>query len=56
MNIRDAYSSKAIAVRHNEGSKQQAGLSWCWFVPCKEKEKQDLTLKWIKTSKACLFP
>ena len=49
MNIRDAYSSKAIAVRHNEvASNKQAYLGKGLFPA---KKKAGLDLKWIKTSK-----
>ena len=49
MNIRDAYSSKAIAVRHNEvASNKQAYLGKGLFPT---KKKAGLDLKWIKTSK-----
>lgn len=49
MNIREAYSSKAIAVRHNEvASNKQAYLGKGLFPT---KKKAGLDLKWIKTSK-----
>ena len=49
MNIRDAYSSKAIAVRHAEvASNKQAYLGKGLFPT---KKKTGLDLKWIKTSK-----
>ena len=49
MNIRDAYSSKAIALRHNEvASNKQAYLGKGLFPA---KKKTGLDLKWIKTSK-----
>ena len=49
MNIRDAYSSKAIALRHNEvASNKQAYLGKGLFP---NKKKTGLDLKWIKTSK-----
>lgn len=49
MNIRDAYSSKAIALRHNEvASNKQAYLGKGLFPT---KKKTGLDLKWIKTSK-----
>ena len=49
MNIRDAYSSKAIALRHNEvASNKQAYLGKGLFP---SKKKTGLDLKWIKTSK-----
>lgn len=49
MNIREAYSSKAIAVRHNEvASNKQAYLGKGLFPV---KKKAGLDLKWIKTSK-----
>lgn len=49
MNIRDAYSSKAIAIRHNEvASNKQAYLGMGLFPV---KKKTGLDLKWIKTSK-----
>lgn len=49
MNIRDAYSSKAIAVRHSEvASNKQAYLGKGLFPT---KKKTGLDLKWIKTSK-----
>ena len=49
MNIRDAYSSKAIAVRHNEvASNKQPYLGKGLFP---SKKKTGLDLKWIKTSK-----
>ena len=49
MNIRDAYSSKAIALRHTEvASNKQAYLGKGLFPT---KKKTGLDLKWIKTSK-----
>ena len=49
MNIREAYSSKAIAIRHNEvASNKQAYLGKGLFP---SKKKTGLDLKWIKTSK-----
>ena len=49
MNIRDAYSSKAIALRHTEvASNKQAYLGKGLFPA---KKKTGLDLKWIKTSK-----
>ena len=49
MNIRDAYSSKAIALRHNEvASNKQPYLGKGLFP---SKKKTGLDLKWIKTSK-----
>ena len=49
MNIRDAYSSRAIALRHNEvASNKQAYLGKGLFPA---KKKTGLDLKWIKTSK-----
>lgn len=49
MNIRDAYSSKAIALRHTEvASNKQAYLGKGLFP---SKKKTGLDLKWIKTSK-----
>jgi hypothetical protein len=49
MNIREVYSSKAIALRHNEvASNKQAYLGKGLFPT---KKKTGLDLKWIKTSK-----
>ena len=49
MNIRDAYSSKAIALRHTEvASNKQAYLGKGLFPT---KKKTGLDLKWIKTHK-----
>lgn len=49
MNIRDAYSSKAIALVHTEaGSNKQKYLGAGLFPA---KKKMGLDLKWIKTSK-----
>lgn len=49
MNIRDAYSSKAIALRHTEvASNRQAYLGQGLFPT---KKKTGLDLKWIRTSK-----
>ena len=48
MNIREVYSSKAIALRHNEvASNKQAYLGKGLFP---SKKKTGLDLKWIKTS------
>ena len=49
MNIREVYSSKAIALRHNEvASNKQAYLGKGLFPT---KKKTGLDLKWIRTSK-----
>ena len=49
MNIREVYSSKAIALRHTEvASNKQAYLGLGLFP---RKKKTGLDLKWIKTSK-----
>ena len=49
MNIRDAYSSKAIAVRHNEVASNKQPYLGKGLFPA--KKKTGLDLKWIKTSK-----
>lgn len=49
MNIRDAYSSKAIAVRHNEVASNKQPYLGVGLFP--RKKKTGLDLKWIKTSK-----
>ena len=49
MNIRDAYSSKAIALRHNEVASNKQPYLGKGFFPT--KKKTGLDLKWIKTSK-----
>lgn len=49
MNIRDAYSSKAIAVRHNEVASNKQPYLGVGLFPA--KKKTGLDLKWIKTSK-----
>lgn len=49
MNIRDAYSSKAIAVRHNEVASNKQPYLGVGLFPT--KKKTGLDLKWIKTSK-----
>ena len=49
MNIRDAYNSKAIAVRHNEAASNKQAYLGAGLFPA--KKKTGLDLKWIKTSK-----
>ena len=49
MNIRDAYNSKAIAVRHNEAASNKQAYLGVGLFPA--KKKTGLDLKWIRTSK-----
>ena len=49
MNIREVYSSKAIALRHTEVSSNKQPYLGLGLFP--RKKKTGLDLKWIKTSK-----
>ncbi|WP_066719916.1 major capsid protein [Clostridium sp. Marseille-P299] len=49
MNIRDAYSAKAIAINHKEVASNKIPYLGATLFPA--KKKNGLDLKWIKTSK-----